>query len=116
MDKLDPNDPRSPYLQVSESLRSQILSGAIAPGEKLPSYQALADDFGVSVGTVKRAFAQLVDDQLIVTRQGQGSYVRNPLPDVVPEPASADLGEVYEQLAAIRRLVDSVERQLRAHG
>ncbi|MEV0073556.1 GntR family transcriptional regulator [Amycolatopsis sp. NPDC050768] len=116
MPKLDPNDARSPYLQVSESLRSEIYAGSFEPGEKLPSHQAIADDFGVSVGTVKRAFAQLQEEQLIVTRQGQGSFVRDPLPPVVDHGAPGDLGQVYEQIATIRRLLDSVERQLRSHG
>lgn len=117
MEKLDPNDPRPPYVQVAELLRSQILSGSIAPGEKLPSFQSLSDDLGVAVGTIKRAFAQLKESQLIVTRAGQGSYVRVPLPDPVPtESSGAGLDQIYEQLATIRQLADAVERQLRTHG
>ncbi|HWD02752.1 MAG TPA: GntR family transcriptional regulator [Amycolatopsis sp.] len=118
MDKLNPNDSRAPYVQVTEGLRGQIYGGTYAPGDKLPSITQLAEDFGVSVGTVKRALAQLQERQLIVTRQGQGSYVRDPLPDDSPADVDGgdDLESVYEQLAAIRRLVDSVERQIRAHG
>lgn len=113
MYKLDPNDPRSNYLQIADTLSAEIRSGQYRPGDKLPAHHQVAEQFSVSVGTVKRAFAQLQEDRLIVTRQGQGAYVRDPLPDSATEPAG-DMDDVYEQLAAIRQLVDSVERQLRA--
>lgn len=115
MDKLDPDDSRPPYVQVTDRLRSQVYGGTYGPGDKLPSLPKLVEEFGVSIGTIKRALAQLQDDQVIITRQGQGSYVRASLPDAPPEP-SGGLAHVYDQLATIRQLLDSVERQLRAHG
>ncbi|MGW4831338.1 GntR family transcriptional regulator [Amycolatopsis japonica] len=114
MDKLDPDDSRAPYVQVTEKLRADIYDGTYAPGDKLPSLAKLVEHFGVSVGTVKRALGQLQDDQVIVTRQGQGSYVRATLPPAAVE-TSGGLDNVYDQLATIRQLLDSVERQLRAH-
>ena len=116
VDKLDPNDSRAPSVQVTEVLRSRIYRGGYAPEGKLPSLPKLAEEFGVSLGTVKRALSQLQDDQIIVTRHGQGSYVRDPLPNLAPNTPEAGPEKIYEQLATIRQLVDSVERQLRAHG
>jgi DNA-binding FadR family transcriptional regulator len=57
-------------------LGEAIGSGRYRPGEKLPPHREVADDFGVSVGTIKRAFALLQSQGLIVTRQGQGAFVR----------------------------------------
>ncbi|MFJ8912045.1 GntR family transcriptional regulator [Amycolatopsis sp. NPDC102389] len=115
MDKLDPNDSRPPYVQVTERLRALIYGGTYGPGTKLPSLPNLVEQFGVSVGTIKRALGQLQDDQVIVTRQGQGSYVRASLPSL-PAESSGDVAHMLDQLATIRQLVDSLERQLRAHG
>jgi DNA-binding GntR family transcriptional regulator len=74
--KLDPDDPRPPYRQIVAVMRTEIAEGTLSPGDKLPSYTELAAEFGVSVGVIKRAFAELRDQGLIVIRQGQGSYVR----------------------------------------
>ncbi|MFJ7908224.1 GntR family transcriptional regulator [Kitasatospora sp. NPDC096204] len=75
---LDPNDPRPPYQQVKGSLRASILTKqpGFQPGDKLPSGPALAKHFGVARGTVDRALDELRTEELIVTRQGSGSFVR----------------------------------------
>ncbi|MEU1284345.1 GntR family transcriptional regulator [Kitasatospora sp. NPDC005856] len=75
---LDPDDPRPPYQQVKGSLRASILTKkpGFQPGDKLPSGPALAKHFGVARGTVDRALDELRAEDLIVTRQGSGSFVR----------------------------------------
>ena len=63
------------YEQISSQIKSQVLSGALATGERLPSIRALADGLGVSVITTKRAYADLEADGLIETVQGKGCFV-----------------------------------------
>ena len=63
------------YEQISSQIKSQVLSGALAAGERLPSIRALADGLGVSVITTKRAYADLEADGLIETVQGKGCFV-----------------------------------------
>lgn len=116
MDKLDPDDSRPPYLQVVDALRRQVYEGVYAPGDKLPALPTLATGMGVSINTVRRALTQLQEEQVIVTRQGQGSFVRSELPELPAGQGGGELAPVLEQLATIRRLVDSVERQLRTRG
>jgi GntR family transcriptional regulator/MocR family aminotransferase len=58
-----------------EALRSQILDGTYAPGEKLPSSRSLAAELGVSRTTVTAAFDQLVSEGYVITRQGSASTV-----------------------------------------
>ena len=60
------------YEQISSQIKSQVLSGALAAGERLPSIRALADGLDVSVITTKRAYADL---GLIETVQGKGCFV-----------------------------------------
>ena len=61
------------YEQISSQIKSQVLSGALATGERLPSIRALADGLGVSVITTKRAYADLEADGLIETVQGRAA-------------------------------------------
>jgi DNA-binding GntR family transcriptional regulator len=69
----------------------------------------VAEEYGVSVGTVKRAFAELQRERLIFTRQGQGSYVRAQGDTPEPEAATSD---VHELLAEIVRRLDVIERKV----
>ena len=73
---LDPDDPRPPYQQVANALRAAILTRKLAPGEKLPSGNELAQRYGVARMTVQQAMRLLRDDGLIVSRQGSGVFVR----------------------------------------
>lgn len=63
------------YEQISSQVRSQIISGVLAAGERLPSIRALADGLGVSVITTKRAYSDLEAEGLIATVQGKGTFV-----------------------------------------
>ena len=63
------------YEQISSQIKSQVLSGALAAGERLPSIRALADGLGVSVITTKRAYADLEGEGLVETVQGKGCFV-----------------------------------------
>ncbi|GAA4593715.1 GntR family transcriptional regulator [Planotetraspora phitsanulokensis] len=74
--KLDPDDPRAPYLQVAHQLRAAILTRKFAPGEKLPSGPELAKTFGVARMTVQQAIRELRDEGLVISRQGSGIFVR----------------------------------------
>lgn len=76
MGKVDPDDLRQPYRQVADGLRDDIASGVFPAGQRLPRQSELAGEYGVSVGTVKSGLAVLRDEGLIVSRQGEGSWVR----------------------------------------
>ncbi|MDY6963017.1 MAG: FadR/GntR family transcriptional regulator [Pseudomonadota bacterium] len=68
---------RKPKLSehVAASLRSQILSGEILSGAKLPTESQLTDAFGVSRTVVREAVASLAADGLVEPRQGAGIFV-----------------------------------------
>ena len=63
------------YFSLMEQLRSDIMSGAIRPGEKLPSEQELSEQFQVSRQTVRRALEELVKENIVESRRGSGSYI-----------------------------------------
>lgn len=74
---LDPDDPRPPYVQITNALRAAILTKTLKPGEQLPSQNELTKRYGVSRATVQRALRDLADEGLTVARQGSGVYVRS---------------------------------------
>jgi len=64
------------HRQLFLVLHDEIARGAMAPGDALPTEQALGDQFGVSRITVRRALADLAEQGYIERRQGVGSFVR----------------------------------------
>ena len=70
-----------PYERIVDELRAEILAGHRAAGERLPSEHELADLYGTSRPTVRRAVARLKAEGLVVTSQGRGAFVR-PKPHV----------------------------------
>ena len=72
---VDPNAPEPPYEQVREQVRTQVESGALAPGTKLPTVRALAADLELATNTVARAYRELESLGVIETRGRAGSVV-----------------------------------------
>src|SRR5687767_14724241 len=87
MGKLDPKSSVPPYLQVARDVVCAIREGSYVPGDRLPSYQALATEYGVAIGTVKSALALLRERDVVVTRHGYGSTVH---PDLDPATLNMD--------------------------
>lgn len=77
---IDPTDPRSPSRQIADGLREQIVSGAIAPGAKLPSESDLVNEYGTASQTVKQAISLLKAEGLVIGKKGSGVFVRLPPP------------------------------------
>ena len=64
--------------QVFDQMKELILEGEWKPGEKIPSENELAQQFGVSRVTVRNALQKLSALELLETRFGEGSFVRSP--------------------------------------
>ncbi|WP_062211418.1 GntR family transcriptional regulator [Streptomyces sp. NBRC 109706] len=61
---------------IADRLRERIVSGELAPGDRLPGEPALVREHGVAKETARRALTLLVTEGLAVRRQGSGTYVR----------------------------------------
>jgi GntR family transcriptional regulator len=66
------------YVRIRESLREQIAAGLLERGQKLPSEDELATQFGVSRMTVRQGIADLIEDGLLYRRHGVGTFVAFP--------------------------------------
>jgi GntR family transcriptional regulator len=71
---IDPLAPEPSYVQLATILRGQIESGEIQPRQPLPSITYLVGETGLAVGTVRRAIGVLVDEGLVFTVPGRGTY------------------------------------------
>jgi DNA-binding transcriptional regulator YhcF (GntR family) len=91
----DPSDELPVGLQLTWRLRALISTGQLASGERLPSFRRLAAWAGVNLGTVRAVYEGLERDGLVVSRQGQGTFVAA---DVEPAP---ELEEIAAE--ALRR-------------
>ncbi|MEU5657373.1 GntR family transcriptional regulator [Streptomyces sp. NPDC047737] len=92
-----PRDAKFQYLWVADELRKEINSEAHRPGERLPTQEELATRFGVSRATVNQALSLLRKEELIVTRQGSGSFVASEPgePAQVPGPSRSPESKVW---------------------
>ncbi|TSE23355.1 Mannosyl-D-glycerate transport/metabolism system repressor MngR [Tepidimonas sediminis] len=63
------------YQQIKALLLQSLQQGEWKPGDAIPSEQELAARFRVSQGTVRKAIDELAADNLLVRRQGKGTFV-----------------------------------------
>lgn len=92
------NDRRKLARKVADTLRDEILSGALAPGEKLKSEQLLCAQFSVSRTVIREAISTLVAEDLIHTRHGAGSFVNNTAPSATLLSRHTLSGGIHEAL------------------
>ncbi len=71
------------YYTLYQRLKNDILSGVLAPGERLPSKRVQAERSGVSVITVEYAYRQLIDEGYAYARERSGYFVQS-LPGMRP--------------------------------
>lgn len=66
------------YVKIRESIRQQLAAGELVMGQKLPSEDELAAQFGVSRMTVRQGITDLIDEGLLYRRHGVGTFVAYP--------------------------------------
>jgi len=71
------------YQQVASYIRQQILTGTLQPGDRIPSVREMAIQWGCTIGTIQRAYQELVRHGLVVSRPGQGTRIVEKLPDSI---------------------------------
>lgn len=65
------------YVQISELLIRDIAAGRLINGERLPPEREMAAQLGISVGTLRKALADLTKRGLLERIQGSGNYIRH---------------------------------------
>ncbi|UYO98003.1 GntR family transcriptional regulator [Microbacterium sp. M28] len=107
--RIEANSSRPLFEQVAASVRADILTGVLAPGDRLPSAREVAEALDINLHTVLHAYQQLRDERLVDLRRGRGAVVAAsaaPLVDLAKDIAdlvarAGVLGVSAETLAAI---------------
>lgn len=106
---------RPAYQLLADDLRTQIISGRLRPGDRLPAEPDLCAVAGVSRSTVREALRVLSSQHLIVTTRGVagGSFVARPDPERLAEPLVpgvrmllSSAGVRVEQLMEVREMLE----------
>ena len=63
------------YEQIEQQIKEQIFDGSLQAGVQLPSIRMLAKELKVGVITAKRAYDDLCNEGLLISRQGKGVFV-----------------------------------------
>ena len=96
-------DSRPIYEQIKDGLRKLIVTGAMAPDEKLPSVRALATQLSINPNTIQRAYNELEGEGHIYSVPGKGSFASGNTG--ADEARKAELlSQVRELLAELRYL------------
>lgn len=74
MISLNYRDARPIYEQVKDGLRHLVVTGAILPGDKLPSVRALASSLAINPNTIQRAYEALEGEGYLYSVAGKGSF------------------------------------------
>ena len=86
MDIIISNSSDAPiYEQIVSQIKAQIMSGALAEGDALPSMRALAQSLRISIITTKRAYEELEREGFIESYTGKGSFVKHQNKELVRE-------------------------------
>src|SRR5690242_13548560 len=84
------------YRQIVEQVRLGVATGALAPGDALPSVRALAELHVINANTVVKAYAELVRDGVLESHHGKGFFV-------------AEKRQIYSKAERLRRLRQAVD-------
>ena len=79
------------YRQIIDQVRLGVATGALRPGQAMPSVRSLAERLVVNPNTVVKAYAELVRDGVLEARQGMGFFV-------------AQKRQIYSKAERLRRL------------
>lgn len=75
---IDPTRAAYVYMQVADHIASLIEAGALRPGARLAGERHLAEEYGVAIGTARRAVQELRDRGLAVTLPAKGTFIAEP--------------------------------------
>ena len=103
VDKLS-DDPL--YLQLRDAVIAGIASGELRPGDALPSVRSLAEDLGINLHTVNKAYATLRDEGYVIMLGLRGAYVAD-----APADPAAGMDE-----AALEAALTKLATEFKASG
>ncbi len=72
---INPSSGLPVYLQLMQVVRHAVETGALRPGDQLPTIRKLAGELVINPNTVVRAYRELEHEKIIELRQGSGAFI-----------------------------------------
>lgn len=69
------NESMPIYMQIMDRIRAAVVSGELAPGEKVLPVREMAEQFGVNPNTMQRALSELEREGLLASERTSGRFV-----------------------------------------
>ena len=88
------------YRQIMDQVRGAIASGALTPGDQLPTVRQLAVDLEINPNTVMRAYREMEIRGILDTQQGTGTFVSQQKIERDAIERSRGLEQLVEEFAA----------------
>lgn len=114
---IDYENPTPLYRQIAEALKARIVSGQCKVGDRIGSQQELANKYGVSLITVSRAIADLINQGFLFSRAGKGTFVaaKSTSSELSTQ---ASIGLVFRDLKSpfFSLIIPSIEKVLSEQG
>ena len=95
---LDPHSGLPVYRQMIDQIKYYVASGALKPGQQLPSVRELAQRLSINPTTVVKAYTELQHEEVIDLRHGKGAFVAERAPDA-PAVSAFEKDKVVRRLA-----------------
>lgn len=104
------------YVQLMEQIKHALVTGALRPGDQLPTIRRMATDLVMNPNTVARAYRELEHEGVMELRHGSGAYVSQAAastPKVTPKMQAIAQSAIERLTAAgltpdeVRRLIES---------
>lgn len=97
------------YLQIAETMRQRIRKGFWQTGQLLPSFEQLAEEFGVARVTVRQGVKLLEDEGLLAPKRGLGTTVLAQTAQVRPLPLHSTFSDLVDMYRGDRPLLHHLE-------
>lgn len=98
--RLDPDSGVPAYRQIIDQVLSGIASGALGPGDQLPTVRQLAVDLTLNPNTVVRAYRELEIRGVLETQQGTGTFISQAKPKLDEMERERQLNQLAADAAA----------------
>lgn len=113
------DDSRPPSKKIADDITLGVVSGVIAPGDRLPSTADLMAEYAVANQTVQNAMRILKDSGLVYTVRGQGAFVRSDInpkdyEGLVAEQGSPMFQQILARLNVIGDEITTINQRLAA--
>lgn len=92
------------YEQIVLQIERYVALGVLSPGEQIPSIRELAQQLGINPNTVKKAYDNLENKQIITTISTKGTYIKDNIENVIQNKKEQLLKEVLIKIKELEQL------------